>query len=59
MLEEEQKYHEDAICGCCGGPLECHRDAVCEMCVPESEYFRLSNVAMDIADVYGLKGTSV
>lgn len=25
-------YHEDSQCGSCGGPLECHRDAICETC---------------------------
>ena len=32
-------YHDNNLCGACGGPLECHRDAICESCVPESTYF--------------------
>jgi hypothetical protein len=33
------QYHDDAKCGSCGGPLDCHRDAVCEKCVPQSQFF--------------------
>ena len=49
-------YHEDSRCGSCGGPLEDHRDAVCETCVPQSEYFRLCNAAMDVREVLRLDG---
>ncbi len=33
-------YHVDAKCGACGGPLEVTRDAICQACVPEAEFFR-------------------
>lgn len=33
------EYHQDAMCGSCGGPLECHRDAICETCYPEAQWW--------------------
>ena len=42
-------YHESARCGACDGPLEVSRDAVCETCVPEDEWFRLAAEAQDVS----------
>ena len=48
------EYHEDVCCGGCGGPLECHRDAVCETCVPEAVYFETCAVIQDaLAELRG------
>lgn len=49
----DDRHHEDAVCGCCGGPLDVHRDAVCEKCVPERQYFAdivMAQAAMEADD---------
>lgn len=33
------EYHEDSKCGACDGPLEVHRDAICETCHSTSKSF--------------------
>jgi hypothetical protein len=38
-ITDDDRFHDEATCGACGGPLECWRDAVCETCVPESAFF--------------------
>lgn len=32
IYDGTDRYHADAKCGACGGPLEISRDAVCETC---------------------------
>jgi len=44
-------FHENARCGCCGGPLDDHRDGICEKCCPTSEYFDLAAQAQRISDL--------
>jgi len=35
------RFHLDATCGSCGGPLECDRDAICHRCTDKMEIERL------------------
>lgn len=35
------RFHLDAQCGSCGGPLECDRDAICHRCTEKMEIERL------------------
>jgi len=44
------EYHHDSVCGCCGGPLECDRDAVCESCVREAVYFEQVAIYQEAAE---------
>jgi len=37
VSQPKRKFHADATCGTCGGPLEMSRDVICERCV--SRYF--------------------
>jgi hypothetical protein len=38
-VAKQDVYHADAVCGHCRGPLEVHRDAICEECVPQERFF--------------------
>jgi hypothetical protein len=29
------EYHDDSVCGSCGGPLEAYRDAICTTCTAD------------------------
>ena len=38
-------YHDDAICGACGGPLDSCRDAICLDCCSRDEEHELFRAA--------------
>lgn len=38
------RFHLDAKCGSCGGPLECDRDAICHRCTDKMEIERLQAI---------------
>ncbi len=44
------EYHEDSVCASCDGPLECYRDAICESCAPQSQYFEWAAEAQEYQD---------
>ena len=43
-------YHDDSVCAACDGPLEDYRDAICESCAPQSQYFDDCAVAQEYQD---------
>jgi hypothetical protein len=47
------EYHDDAVCGSCGGPLECHRDAICCRCVPDEVWWEQCALAQEAAKAAG------
>lgn len=44
------EYHEDSVCASCDGPLEDYRDAICESCAPQSQYFEWVAEAQEYQD---------
>ena len=40
-ISARRSFHEDTRCACCGGPLDDHRDVICESCCPTGDYFEL------------------
>lgn len=44
------EYHEDSVCAACDGPLEVSRDAICESCAPQSQYFEECVAAQEYQD---------
>jgi hypothetical protein len=50
------EYHDDSRCALCGGPLECHRDAVCTACVPDTVWWDLAAAAQKAARAAGGEG---
>lgn len=50
--------HDDAKCAVCDGPLEQHRDAICETCVPESAWFAPAETCqkcgVELGDIDGM-----
>lgn len=53
-MASEEGYHQDATCGCCQGPLEWSRDAVCKTCVPDSVFWQ-EGIAMELHSAAGDK----
>jgi hypothetical protein len=45
------EYHEDSVCAACDGPLEDYRDAICEACAPQSQYFEQAAAAQECQDL--------
>ncbi len=53
------EYHEDSVCAACDGPLEDYRDAICESCAPQSQYFEECAAAQEfvlLESVMDLRG---
>ena len=44
------EYHEDSVCASCDGPLEDYRDAICESCAPQSQYFEECAAVQDMVE---------